>query len=161
MRVLELRVDVNKNHDILPVTLSDLSSSASAYALYDSTSSSVLPRNPSKSQGFLKELAVIMKDASGHLNLSEQFEKLFTTGVIDTGAKNYTLILLANAGFTDSRVVYLWLKGEQQLAGASFELYRELGEVMLESAEDFEEFFRSHKPTTTLEYSREPSIGKK
>jgi hypothetical protein len=107
----------------------------------------------------IKELGLLLREGGGHLNLAERFEAFFVESVSKTEITDYKLILLANAGFTDSRVVYLWLKGEKQLSGASFEMYREVEEIDLEAVEDFVEFFASHKHTDTLEYSREPSVG--
>lgn len=104
----------------------------------------------------VKELGVLLKESNGFLNLSERFEKFFRTL---PRVDQYNLVLRSNAGFTDTRIVYLWLKGEQWLRKADIAIYNAADEVEFASSQDFFQFFKSTPPSKSLVYSREPSIG--
>jgi hypothetical protein len=118
----------------------------------------VLEINPDVNE--VTELAVLLKQESGYLDLADRFEGIFKS-LDTTHYDQFSLILLQNAGFTDSRIVYLWLKGESIFDGKNVAMYKTVEELELQTYQDFEDFFGSHTSTKNLEYSREPSIGKK
>lgn len=103
----------------------------------------------------VKELAVLMKEKNGYLNLSERFEGVFRSlPKVD----KYHLLIRPEAGFTDTRVTYLWLKGEMWGRAAVLQIFK-VNDTNLETYEDFAKIFNNQKPEKDLVYSREPSIG--
>ena len=106
----------------------------------------------------IRELTTLLKTESGYLDLAERFEKVFRDlPPVDM----YQLILREKAGFTDSRIIFLWLKGQAMYNKSSFQIYHIEDTVELVNYSDFEEFVNRSEPSNELSYLKDPSIGLK
>lgn len=106
-----------------------------------------------------QELGVLLREENSHLNLADRFEQFFQQLAIGPSAK-FHLILLKNSGFTDSRIVYLWLKGEEVFQNSQLLIHTVSEEVELVTKHDFSEVLQRFPGSNELHYTREPSIGK-
>lgn len=108
----------------------------------------------------IEEVVSLLKEENGYLNLSDRFADVFASleGRLH-GVDNIKLIVLSTAGFTDTRIVYLWLKGEEIFNGKELVMYKAEPDTELAEYQDFEKFFTSHKRVSQLEYSKEASVG--
>jgi hypothetical protein len=98
---------------------------------------------------------------------SPLWEKLDEHGIFES-VKNIYFVLGSRAGFTDTRVVYLWLKSWEMFGGGEreFWVYNEAREINvgLMDGEHLEDYFAQVKKNGSkqlLRYSREPSVGGK
>lgn len=119
----------------------------------------------------VKLLEEIMPKSGKYLDLSENFEKYWEKLENNVKeAEEIFLILGQSAGFTDSRIIYMWLKGEN---------YFNQKDLFIDFASDlnldFENEFNSlvtclklgkiltqacEKNNQSLSYSKEANIGK-
>lgn len=112
-----------------------------------------------KSQDDLElELVYSKEKVNGTLNLSENFQDVFID-LLDSTTESESIFILYigdNAGFMDSRIVYIWLRNNQYFRGQNFYVTRNRFDAKTESIESVIE-----SGIQDLAYSKAPNIGKK
>jgi hypothetical protein len=101
------------------------------------------------------------------LNLSDRFESFWSDlddKQILAGVKELYFVVGERAGFTDSRVVYLWLQSWKMFGEGEFWMYNETREINigLMEIEYLNEYILNIKKNGSqmlLKYSREPRLG--
>jgi hypothetical protein len=85
----------------------------------------------------IREIVQILVPVGGRLELAKRFEQLWkemdTQGVFD-GVDELVFRAGSGAGFTDSRIVYLWLKSAQLFSGV---------ELRIESEQNIDGFYNA------------------
>ncbi len=93
---------------------------------------------------------------TGRLELAQSFadiwKKLFIDGVFDR-VSQMTLIVGSDAGFTDTRIIYIWLK--------SAEMFDNITIYIVSNGQQGDNKNLSITQTNILTYSGEPRIGVK
>jgi hypothetical protein len=101
------------------------------------------------------------------LNLSDRFESFWSDlddKQILAGVKELYFVVGERAGFTDSRVVYLWLQSWKMFGEGEFWIYNDTREINigLMEIEYLNEYILNIKKNGSqmlLKYSREPRLG--
>jgi hypothetical protein len=103
----------------------------------------------------LGEAIFIQDKVKGALNLTDNFIDTFKTL---PEANEYYLFIGDNAGFMDSRVIYIWLSNNYYFMGKVFYVNR-----ISFNPDKFEQYCEDSKTKNykDLAYSREPNIGTK
>ena len=114
----------------------------------------------------IQELGELLPNNGGkYLNISDRFELFWLELELRIQSDDEMYFLVRdNASFTDSRVVYLWLKGQHVFDHNPYYVAKiKEGDWDIESAESINRVLSTAKShnNQTLEYAREPNIGAK
>jgi hypothetical protein len=101
------------------------------------------------------------------LNLSDRFESFWSDlddKQVLAGVKELYFVVGERAGFTDSRVVYLWLQSWKMFGEGEFWIYNETREINIGLMEhkylsEYMLTIKKNGSQTLLKYSREPRLG--